>query len=29
MQPSFLDFSFVVPTTIGFGDITPASAIAR
>ena len=28
-QPSFLYFSFVVLSTVGFGDITPASAIAR
>jgi voltage-gated potassium channel len=29
VQPSFLYFSFVVLSTVGFGDITPASAIAR
>lgn len=28
-QPSFFYFSFVVLSTVGFGDITPASAIAR
>ena len=28
-QPSFLYFSFVVLSTVGFGDITPASAMAR
>ena len=28
-QPSFLYFSFVVLSTVGFGDITPTSAIAR
>lgn len=28
-QPSFLYFSFVVLSTVGFGDITPASASAR